>query len=155
MSIQEIAEKIKSRVASSGFDRSVKFDTGSDGVIVIDGATVSTTGPRKLHQAVDADTAGKLQQLMEAVVTDGTGTNAAIPGVVVGGKTGTAQHGVDNKGTPYAWFISYAKPPGGAQASVAVAVVVEDAEAVRADISGGGNAAPIARAVMQAVLGAG
>ncbi len=36
MSVQEIAEKIKSRVASSGFDRSVKFDTGGDGVIVID-----------------------------------------------------------------------------------------------------------------------
>src|SRR5207248_617258 len=43
VSVQEIAEKIKSRVASSGFDRSVKFDTGSDGVIVIDGATISTT----------------------------------------------------------------------------------------------------------------
>ena len=46
MSVQEIAEKIKSRVASSGFDRSVKFDTGADGVIVIDGTTISTTdGP--------------------------------------------------------------------------------------------------------------
>jgi putative sterol carrier protein len=43
VSVQEIAEKIKSRVASSGFDRSVKFDTGGDGVIVIDGATISTT----------------------------------------------------------------------------------------------------------------
>lgn len=43
MSIQDIAAKLKSRVESSGFDRSVKFDTGSDGVIVIDGATISTT----------------------------------------------------------------------------------------------------------------
>ncbi|ESX72408.1 MULTISPECIES: SCP2 sterol-binding domain-containing protein [unclassified Mesorhizobium] len=43
MSVQEIADKIRSRVASAGFDRSVKFDTGSDGVIVIDGADVSTT----------------------------------------------------------------------------------------------------------------
>jgi peptidoglycan glycosyltransferase len=118
------------------------------------GVTVATTAPRKLHQAVSAATAGRLQQLMEAVVTDGTGTNAAIPGAVVGGKTGTAQHGLDNKGTPYAWFISYAKPAGAERAAVAVAVVVEDAEAVRADISGGGNAAPIARAVMQAVLNA-
>jgi peptidoglycan glycosyltransferase len=116
------------------------------------GVTVSATAPRKLHQAVSRDTAVRLQQLMEAVVTKGTGTNAAIPGFAVGGKTGTAQHGLDNKGTPYAWFLSYAKPIGGAQASVAVAVVVEDADAVRADISGGGNAAPIARAVMQAVL---
>ncbi|QPC91058.1 SCP2 sterol-binding domain-containing protein [Mesorhizobium sp. INR15] len=43
MSVQEIADKISTRVASAGFDRSVKFDTGSDGVIVIDGASISTT----------------------------------------------------------------------------------------------------------------
>ncbi|RFC67457.1 MULTISPECIES: SCP2 sterol-binding domain-containing protein [Mesorhizobium] len=43
MSIQTIADQIKPRVEESGFDRSVKFDTGSDGVIVIDGATISTT----------------------------------------------------------------------------------------------------------------
>ena len=116
------------------------------------GITVSTTRPRLLHQAVSARTAGQLQELMEAVVTSGTGTNAAIPGVVVGGKTGTAQHGPANTGTPYAWFISYAKPPGRSRACVAVAVVVEDADAVRTDISGGGNAAPIARAVMRAAL---
>ena len=43
MSVQEIAERIKSRVASAGFEHSVKFDTGSNGVIVIDGSTISTT----------------------------------------------------------------------------------------------------------------
>lgn len=43
MSIQAVADKIKAKVESSGFDRSIKFDTGSDGVIVIDGATLSTT----------------------------------------------------------------------------------------------------------------
>ncbi|MER8828116.1 SCP2 sterol-binding domain-containing protein [Mesorhizobium sp. M0938] len=43
MGVQEIADKISARVASAGFDRSVKFDTGGDGVIVIDGADVSTT----------------------------------------------------------------------------------------------------------------
>ncbi len=42
MGVQEIADKMKSRVESSGFDRSVKFDTGGDGVIVIDGSTIST-----------------------------------------------------------------------------------------------------------------
>lgn len=46
MSVQDIAEKIRSRVESSGFDRSVKFDTGGDGVILIDGATIGTAdGP--------------------------------------------------------------------------------------------------------------
>jgi putative sterol carrier protein len=46
MGIQDIAAKLKARVESSGFDRSVKFDTGDDGVIVVDGNTISTTdGP--------------------------------------------------------------------------------------------------------------
>ena len=43
MSVQQIAEQIKPKVEAAGFDRSVKFDTGGDGVIVIDGASISTT----------------------------------------------------------------------------------------------------------------
>lgn len=42
MGVEEIAEQLRQRVESAGFDRSVKFDTGPDGVIVIEGATVST-----------------------------------------------------------------------------------------------------------------
>lgn len=43
MGVQEIAEQLRPRVESSDFDKSVKFDTGGDGVIVIDGGTISTT----------------------------------------------------------------------------------------------------------------
>ncbi len=43
MTLQEIADKIKSKAADSDFSRSVKFDMGSDGVVVVDGSTVSTT----------------------------------------------------------------------------------------------------------------
>ena len=43
MGVQEIAAAMKSRVESADFDRSVKFDTGGDGVIVIDGKSISTT----------------------------------------------------------------------------------------------------------------
>ena len=42
MSLDDIAAKIRERVAGSGFDKSVKFDLGSDGVIVVDGQNVST-----------------------------------------------------------------------------------------------------------------
>jgi putative sterol carrier protein len=42
MSVEDIAAKMKSRVESSSFDRSVKFNMGSDGVIVIDGSSIST-----------------------------------------------------------------------------------------------------------------
>lgn len=46
MGVQDIAGKIKALVEESSFDRSVKFDTGADGVIVIGGGAVSTTdGP--------------------------------------------------------------------------------------------------------------
>jgi len=113
-------------------------------------SVIQQTSPQELSQPMSAVNAQKIQSMMETVVQTGTGTNAQIPGVTVGGKTGTAQHGVDNSASPYAWFISYAKTSSGSP--VAVAVVVEDASANRDDISGGGFAAPIAKAVMQAVL---
>ncbi|WP_406310961.1 penicillin-binding transpeptidase domain-containing protein [Streptomyces thermoviolaceus] len=116
------------------------------------GAVVATAGSRPLRQVMSPATAARLRELMYDVVAEGTGRNAAIPGAVVGGKTGTAQHGVGNSGTPYAWFISWAQGARDVVPRVAVAVVVEDASARRGDISGGGTAAPVARAVMEAVL---
>ncbi|MFF2850083.1 peptidoglycan D,D-transpeptidase FtsI family protein [Streptomyces sp. NPDC058001] len=106
--------------------------------------------PKKMSEPLNKENAQKLQSIMETVVKEGTGTKAQIPGVTVGGKTGTAQHGVDNSEKPYAWFLSYAKTGDGSP--VAVAVVVEDGSAIRDDISGGGLAAPIAKDVMQAVI---
>jgi penicillin-binding protein A len=119
-----------------------------------DGTPVRTFSPKVLGHPVTPAVAAELQQMMVGVVSDplGTGGNAAIPGVTVGGKTGTAQNGVGNSGTPYAWFVCWARPSGAAVAPVAVAVVIEDSDANRADVSGGGLAAPVARAVMQAVL---
>jgi penicillin-binding protein A len=112
---------------------------------------IEKTEPEEMSRPVSSENAQLLQQMMENVVENGTGGNAAIDGVKVGGKTGTAQHGENNSKNPYAWFISYAKTDNGSP--VAVAVVVEDSNARRDDISGGGLAAPIAKAVMQAVLG--
>ncbi|GGQ11480.1 peptidoglycan D,D-transpeptidase FtsI family protein [Streptomyces roseolilacinus] len=106
--------------------------------------------PEEMSRPMSPETAQLVQKMMENVVEKGTGTKAAIDGATVGGKTGTAQHGEKNKARPYAWFISYAKTDSGSP--VAVAVVVEDSDATRDDISGGGLAAPIARDVMKAVL---
>ncbi|RAG84900.1 penicillin-binding protein 2 [Streptacidiphilus pinicola] len=113
-------------------------------------SVISQTSPTQLSQATSSDVAAKLQTMMVNVVKNGTGTTAQIPGVTVGGKTGTAQHGVDNADNPYAWFVSWAKD-GNKQ--IAVAVVVEDSDTVRNDISGMHLAAPIAKAMMQAYLG--
>ncbi|MFD7908799.1 peptidoglycan D,D-transpeptidase FtsI family protein [Kitasatospora sp. NPDC059747] len=113
--------------------------------------TISKHTEKQFSQAMSPATAQKMQDLMVSVVENGTGTNAKIPGIQVGGKTGTAQHGEDNAGLPFAWFTSWAKTSDGQ--SVAVAVVVEDGSQNRDGISGGRLAAPIAKAVMQAVLG--
>jgi putative sterol carrier protein len=43
MSMDAIAAKMREKVEGSGFSKSVKFDCGADGVVVIEGATVSTT----------------------------------------------------------------------------------------------------------------
>ncbi|MGW0627982.1 peptidoglycan D,D-transpeptidase FtsI family protein [Streptomyces sp. NPDC002758] len=102
-------------------------------------------------EIVSSSTAEQLRSAMETVVNDGTGTNARITGVTVGGKTGTAQHGENNSKTPYAWFTSYGKSDSTGK-EVAVAVMVEQSDAARSEVSGNGLAAPVARAMMKAAL---
>ncbi|GLW50407.1 penicillin-binding protein [Streptomyces sp. NBRC 14336] len=101
------------------------------------------------ERIVSSETAEELRSAMETVVSEGTGTNARIDGATVGGKTGTAQHGENNSKTPYAWFTSYAQ--SGDQ-QVAVAVIVEESDAARSEVSGNGLAAPVAKAMMEAAL---
>ncbi|MGY4975647.1 peptidoglycan D,D-transpeptidase FtsI family protein [Streptomyces sp. 900105755] len=102
-------------------------------------------------EIVSSPTAEQLQSAMETVVKEGTGTNALIDGVTVGGKTGTAQHGENNSMTPYAWFTSYGKSDSTGK-EVAVAVLVEQSDAARSEVSGNGLAAPVAKAMMEAAL---
>lgn len=102
-------------------------------------------------EIVSSSTAGQLQSAMRTVVEKGTGGNARISGATVGGKTGTAQHGENNSRTPYAWFTSYAKSDTNGK-EVAVAVIVEQSDAARSEVSGNGLAAPVAKAMMQAAL---
>ncbi|WP_327427765.1 peptidoglycan D,D-transpeptidase FtsI family protein [Streptomyces sp. NBC_01236] len=102
-------------------------------------------------EIVSSSTAQQLQSAMQTVIKDGTGTNAQISGATVGGKTGTAQHGENNSKTPYAWFTSYAKSDSNGK-EVAVAVLVEQSDAARSEVSGNGLAAPVAKAMMQAAL---
>lgn len=117
-------------------------------------STIEKTEPEVLNQAVSEGTAKKVQEMMEYTVTDGTGDKVRIDGVTVGGKPGTAQHGADVRDErPYAWFVSYTKSKDGSS-PVAVAVLVDpkDMSISRSDIAGGKLGAPIAKAVMKAVL---
>jgi peptidoglycan glycosyltransferase len=104
--------------------------------------------PSSLGEAVSPQTAADLTEMLVAVVEDGTGTNAQIPGIQVAGKTGTAQQGRGKK--PHAWFVSFA--PADVDPKVAVAVVLEEGGDAP-EVSGNQLAAPIAQEVMKAVLG--
>jgi peptidoglycan glycosyltransferase len=110
-------------------------------------SVLDRTRPDELGEAMSPQTADTLAEMMVTVVEEGTGSNARIDGVRVGGKTGTAQQGDDRR--PHAWFVSLAPVN---DPKVAVAVVLEDGGGA-AEVSGNQLAAPIARAVMQAVLG--
>lgn len=105
---------------------------------------LSQTRPAQLSLANSAANAAKLRQMMVGVVENGTGWRAQIAGVTVGGKTGTANS--DNVRTPYAWFIAWADDP-----EVALCVFVQDAEMEATDVAGGRVAAPIAKAVIEAL----
>ncbi|MFI6966180.1 penicillin-binding transpeptidase domain-containing protein [Streptomyces sp. NPDC050149] len=116
-----------------------------------DGGTLEDFADGDMKRIVSSSTAEQLRSAMVTVVEEGTGTNARIDGAEVGGKTGTAENGVDNSNTPYAWFTSYAKDDGDGQ-EVAVAVVVEDSGSAASEVSGNGLAAPIAQKMMKAAL---
>ncbi|MFD4941634.1 peptidoglycan D,D-transpeptidase FtsI family protein [Streptomyces sp. NPDC058409] len=115
------------------------------------GNTLEDFADGDTKRVVSQSTAEQLRSAMVTVVEDGTGTNARIDGAEVGGKTGTAQNGVGNSKTPYAWFTSYAKDSSSGK-EVAVAVIVEDSGAARSEVSGNGLAAPIAQKMMKAAL---
>ena len=107
------------------------------------GSTVTSLHPQELRQATKPETADQLKDMMVKAVESGTGTNAQIPGVIVGGKTGTAETGTPN--VYDAWFIFLAPADN---PTIAGAVIVEN----QRNGFGGAVAAPIAKRVMQALL---
>jgi peptidoglycan glycosyltransferase len=111
--------------------------------------TLDKTEPSELSRAVSPTTANELTKLMVATVNEGTASPAAMDGIEVAGKTGTAQSGVEGK-PPYAWFVSFA-PADDPQ--VAVAVMIESVPGKdTSEIAGGALGGPIAKAVMEAVI---
>jgi peptidoglycan glycosyltransferase len=112
-------------------------------IVAPGGKTITHLQPDQLGRPIKRQTADELTRMMELVVTGGTGTAAAIPGIRVAGKTGTAETGRGNIYT--AWFAAFA--PAEAP-RVAIAVVVEN----QLNGFGGAISAPIAKQVMEALL---
>jgi penicillin-binding protein A len=118
-------------------------------VIDPDGRVTEELDPSVYSEPISEETADQLTTAMEGVVREGTGTNAAIPGVAVAGKTGTAETpgnkacgGGENENQ--AWFIGFA-PADDPQ--IAIAASVECTEQFGGDV-----AAPIFRDVAEAIL---
>lgn len=118
-------------------------------VIDPDGRVVDRLEPSVYSEAVSATTAEELTTAMEGVVNEGTGTNANIPGVLVAGKTGTAETpgneacgGGENENQ--AWFMGFAPAN---EPKIAIAASVECTEQFGNDV-----AAPIFRQVAETIL---
>ena len=107
------------------------------------------TEPEELTEAISASTADQLTDLMVYTVENGTANPAAINGIPVAGKTGTAQSGNPDV-PPYAWFVSFAPAQ---DPEVAVAVMIQKIDGVeRGEIAGGKLGGPVAKAIMEAVI---
>jgi peptidoglycan glycosyltransferase len=115
----------------------------TDRIVDRDGRTVDRIQPREMSQVMSGEAAGEVADMMGKVVEEGTGTAAALEGISVGGKTGTAE--VDRPcGPNQAWFIAFAPRHN---PKVAIAATVECTSG-----TGGDVAAPIAKQVMQELL---
>jgi penicillin-binding protein A len=108
-----------------------------------DGRTVERIAPRVQSIVMKASTATAVASMMEAVVNEGTGVAAQIPGVQVAGKTGTAETQI-GAAINNVWFIAFAPVH---DPKVAIAVTLQDVPG-----QGAAFAAPVARQVMEVLL---
>jgi peptidoglycan glycosyltransferase len=116
-----------------------------DRIVAPGGRVVLRQRPSLIRTAVSRDTADAVAQMMRFAVERGTGTAAQLSGWSVGGKTGTGETGVPGSNTT--WFIAFASRDEESPAELAIAVVLQNQSG-----TGGATSAPIARAVMQAIL---
>jgi penicillin-binding protein A len=108
-----------------------------------DGRLVERIGPKVQAVVMKPSTAAAVTAMMEAVVDEGTGTSAQIPGVQVAGKTGTAETQL-GQAINNVWFIAFAPARN---PTVAVAVTLQGVPG-----QGAAFAAPVAKQVIEAVL---
>jgi len=107
--------------------------------------------PQTKRRVISSETARSVTKILEGVVTDGTGTNAAIPGFRVAGKTGTAQK-IDHRTGAYSasrFVASFAGYAPADNPQLAMIVVIDEPQG---DTQGGAVAAPVFSRVGEQVL---
>jgi len=111
-----------------------------------DGQVVRQTQPVVRRQVISENTARQIREMMEKVVTSGTGKNGYVAGAHVAGKTGTSQKLSDPAGGYVASFCAFA-PADNPEVSLLIAI--DDPQGM---INGGQIAAPPAAQIMESVL---
>jgi len=109
-----------------------------------DGRTVKRIKPEEAERVMSQESAAQLTEMMANVVKEGTGTAAALSGIEVAGKTGTAELNIPQR-LNQPWFIGFAPR---ANPKIAIAVTLENLVGAQ----GGTDAAPIAKQVMESLL---
>ena len=158
-SVYPTANRTAFEVAASGFGQSaivaspmhmclVAAAIANDGVMMEPQLLRQATGstgtirtsfePRVYRTVTTPANAAVIQEYMQAVVASGTGTRAAVSGLTVCGKTGSAESSLNGRAITYGWFVGYIADDS---LPFAVAVVVED---IPDGEGGGSTAAPIA-----------
>jgi peptidoglycan glycosyltransferase len=117
-----------------------------DRIIDPDGRTVQRIDPEEAERVMEAGSAAQLAEMMSNVVREGTGVGAALQGIQVAGKTGTAELNIAQR-INQPWFVGFAPV---SSPRVAVAVTLENVQGAQSQ--GGAVAAPIAKVVMQELL---
>ncbi len=110
------------------------------------GATVEEFNPEPFSRAMSPESASQLGEALVETATRGSAKEISIDDLEIGAKTGTAQIGTEPKRS-HAWIVAYAGLPG-QEPEIALAVLVE-ADPRRPEQTGGGDAAPVAKAVIQ------
>ncbi|MCL1898255.1 MAG: penicillin-binding transpeptidase domain-containing protein [Micrococcales bacterium] len=108
---------------------------------------LSTTSPQRIAQPMSPVTADQLKEMMVGTVTKGSAARAAVSGLTVGAKTGTAQKGEGQ--APDVWTVGFGETEN---RTMAIAVVVEDGGTQGVNGTGGAVASPIVSQVLQAVF---
>lgn len=120
-------------------------------IVSAEGEVIEQASPKVISTPISPETSATMRLLLERVVAEGGGRNAAIEGYRIGGKTGTAQLYRDGRIVTNVHIGSFVGFAPADDPQFAVLVIVDEAS-LQPDY-GGTTAAPFARQIIGETLG--